>query len=90
MTRDHHQPTHSRVITASWSCGLWRVLADSAAVKSKPDGLIVIYTRVTTKEHARLSKIAKRRGRPHTLASVTAEMISKSLQQEKSQKDKDS
>jgi hypothetical protein len=59
-------------------------------VKSKPDGLIVIYTRVTTKEHARLSKIAKRRGRPHTLASVTAEMISKSLQQEKSQKDKDS
>ena len=74
-------------------CDFLRGLADSAVVnsakKSKPDSLIVVYTRVTPKEHAHLSKIAKRRGRPHTLASVTAEMISRSLQQE-NQKDKDS
>lgn len=47
--------------------------------KPKRDSRIVSYIRLEAKEHARISKIAKKRGRPHTFASVAAEMISKGL-----------
>jgi len=48
----------------------------------KRDDRIVAYIRVNAKEHAKISKIAQKRGRPHTFASVAAEMISKALKME--------
>lgn len=47
--------------------------------KPKRENRIVSYIRLHAKEHARISKIARKRGHPHTFASVAAEMISKGL-----------
>jgi len=50
--------------------------------KNKTDNRIVAYIRMDAKEHAQIAKIAKKRGHPHTFASVAAEMISKALKME--------
>jgi L-fucose mutarotase/ribose pyranase (RbsD/FucU family) len=47
--------------------------------KATRDKRIVMYLRVRETEHAKIAKIAEERGHPHTIASVAAEMISKSL-----------
>jgi molybdenum cofactor biosynthesis enzyme len=64
-----------------------QTLAESTAVNSstkrtKRDDRRVAYIRLNAKEHAQISKIALKRGRPHTFASVAAEMISKALKME--------
>lgn len=54
------------------------------AKKAKHDARIVIYLRVRPTERARIAKIAEKRGHPHTIASVAAEMISRGLEAEAS------
>ena len=51
--------------------------------RPKRDGRVVAYIRMNAKEHTQISKIAAKRGHPHTFASVAAEMISKALKMEK-------
>ena len=53
-----------------------------SAKKFKRDNRVVTYIRVRPEEHAQIVKIANRRGHPHTIASVAAEMISKALKME--------
>jgi len=43
---------------------------------------VVTYVRVTPEEHALIAQIAEKRGYPHTIASVAAEMISRGLKAE--------
>lgn len=45
---------------------------------------VVTYVRVKPEEHARITEIAEKRGYPHTIASVAAEMISRGLKDEAS------
>lgn len=52
------------------------------AKKPKSDERVVMYVRVRTVEHAKIAKIADKRGYPHTIASVVAEMITRGLQTE--------
>lgn len=52
----------------------------SRAKKAKRDDRIVTYIRLSPKHHARVAQIAKKRGYPHTLASVMAELIARSLE----------
>lgn len=52
----------------------------SKAKKPKRDVRHPIYVRVLPAEHARIVQIVETRGRPHTVASVTAEMITRGLQ----------
>ena len=70
----------------TFACTLLQSLADSPSVtitkKSKRDNRVVAYIRLNAKEHAQISKIAQKRGHPHTFASVAAEMISKALKLE--------
>jgi hypothetical protein len=40
---------------------------------------VVTYVRVKSEEHALIAEIAEKRGHPHTIASVAAEMISRGL-----------
>jgi hypothetical protein len=47
--------------------------------KSKRDDRVTIYVRVKPEVHARIAEIAEKRSHPHTIASVTAEIISKGL-----------
>ncbi len=49
------------------------------AKKSKRDDRIVAYIRIKPEEHAQIAEIVKKRGYPHTFASVAAEMISRGL-----------
>jgi hypothetical protein len=42
-------------------------------------GTIVTYMRLKSEAHAQIVQIAKERGWPHSIASVTAEMISRGL-----------
>jgi hypothetical protein len=49
------------------------------AKRTKRDNRIVAYIRLRPEEHARIAKIVKVRGYPHTFASVAAEMISRGL-----------
>lgn len=56
--------------------------AVGSAKKFKRDNRVVTYIRVKPEEHAQIAKIANTRGRPHTIASVAAEMISKALKME--------
>ena len=83
----------SRDLTAS--CGLfrswckrflhnqaapWHTLhVTSKAKKTKRDNRIVAYIRLKPEEHARITKIAEKRGYPHTFASVAGEMITRGL-----------
>lgn len=68
------------------SCIRLQTLAESRTVRSpkrtKRDERVVAYIRMHAKEHAQISKIAAKRGYPHTFASVAAEMISKALKME--------
>lgn len=50
--------------------------------KSKRDDRIVTYVRLKPEEHAQIAQIANQRGYPHTIASVTSEMVSKGLKTE--------
>lgn len=50
--------------------------------RKRNDDRIVTYVRVAPLEHAQITRIAKKRGRPHTIASVAAEMISRGLKVE--------
>jgi len=43
---------------------------------------VVTYVRVKPEEHAQIAQIAEKRGYPHTIASVAAEMISRGLKDE--------
>ncbi len=52
------------------------------AKKAKRDNRIVTYVRVKPEEHALIEEIAKKRGYPHTIASVASEMLSKGLASE--------
>jgi hypothetical protein len=47
--------------------------------QKKSTKAVVMYVRVLPKEHARITKIVRKRGYPHTIASVAAEMISRGL-----------
>jgi hypothetical protein len=47
--------------------------------KAKRDNRIVTYVRLRPEEHAWIAKLVADRGYPHTFASVTAELISKSI-----------
>ena len=83
MSRDDEIPLPPPCMTSA--CGVLQSLADSHAVttkKSRRDSRIVAYIRMNAKEHAQISKIAQKRGYPHTFASVAAEMISKALKLE--------
>lgn len=48
------------------------------------DNRVVTYVRVKPEEHALITQIAEKRGYPHTIASVAAEMISRGLKGEAS------
>jgi hypothetical protein len=50
--------------------------------KAKRDARVVTYVRVKPEEHALIAEIAGKRGWPHTIASVTAEMITRGLKAE--------
>jgi hypothetical protein len=50
--------------------------------KGKRATRTVLYLRVTSAEHAKLSKKAAKRGYPHTIASIAAEIISQHLANE--------
>lgn len=50
--------------------------------KTKHNSWIVMYVRVKPEEHTLIKEIAGKRGYPHTIASVSAEMISKGLKTE--------
>jgi hypothetical protein len=52
------------------------------AKKPKHRARVVMYVRVSPEERARVVKIARRRGWPHTIASVAAEMLSCGLASE--------
>ena len=65
-----------RLHTLADSC---RLAAVSSTKSTKRDDRVVAYIRMNAKEHAQISKIAQKRGYPHTFASVAAEMISKAL-----------
>ena len=65
--------------TLAVSC---KLAAVHSANKSKHGNRVVAYIRLKAKEHAQISKIAQKRGYPHTFASVAAEMISKALKME--------
>jgi hypothetical protein len=55
----------------------------SKARKAKRgDNRVVTYVRVKPEEHALITQIAEKRGYPHTIASVAAEMISRGLKEE--------
>jgi len=54
----------------------------SSSKKINHEGRVVAYVRMKPEEHAQISKIAKKRGYPHTFSSVAAEMISKALKME--------
>lgn len=73
-------------MSCNQACILLQPLAQSPTVNStkkvKRDNRIVAYIRMNAKEHAQISKIAQKRGHPHTFASVAAEMISKALKME--------
>ena len=75
-----------RTVSTTFTCYLLQFLADSSSVpitkKLKRDNRLVAYIRLNAKEHAQISKIAQKRGHPHTFASVAAEMISKALKME--------
>lgn len=43
---------------------------------------VVTYVRVKLEDHARIKQIAAKRGHPHTIASVAAEMISRGLKED--------
>jgi hypothetical protein len=51
----------------------------SRAKKPKHDDRVVTYVRLPAREHAQITEIAEKRGYPHTIASVTAEMVSRGL-----------
>jgi len=55
-----------------------------AKPKKRGESSVVVYMRVKPEEHARLMKIVKERGWPHTIASVTAEIFSRGLAAEPS------
>ncbi len=50
--------------------------------KAKRDACVVTYVRVKAEKHALIAKIARTRGWPYTIASVTAEMITRGLKAE--------
>ena len=58
------------------------------AKKPKRDVRCPIYVRVCPEEHAKIVQIAEERGRPHTIASVATEMISRGLQNKDAAKPK--
>ena len=49
------------------------------AKKAKNDNRVVMYIRVKPEAYAEITKIAKDRGLPHTIASVAAEMVLRGL-----------
>jgi hypothetical protein len=49
------------------------------AKKAKRDDYSVMYIRLRSAERTRITKIAEKRGHPHTLASVAAESILRGL-----------
>lgn len=51
-----------------------------AKTKRKGHPTIVMYVRVATSDHKTLVRLADGRGWPHTVASVTGEMISRGLE----------
>jgi len=46
------------------------------------DDRVVTYVRMKSEEHEQIAQIAEKRGYPHTIASVAAEMISRGLKEE--------
>ena len=48
--------------------------------KAKRDDRVVTYVRLKPDVHVRLAKIAEKRGLPHTITSVAAEMITAGLE----------
>jgi predicted DNA-binding protein len=60
----------------------------SIAKKAKSDDRVVLYVRVPLEVRDRITKIASKRGYPHTIASVTSEIISKGLPQVEVLRDK--
>lgn len=46
------------------------------------DDRVVTYVRVKPEEHELIVQIVEKRGYPHTIASVAAEMISRGLKEE--------
>jgi hypothetical protein len=52
------------------------------AKKAKRNDRVVMYIRMAPEIRARIVEIAAERGYPHTIASVTAEMLSKGLASE--------
>jgi hypothetical protein len=55
------------------------------AKKAKRDDRLVMYIRLNPAEHAKIAKIAEKRGLPHTMASVAGELIAKALKTETTQ-----
>ena len=53
------------------------------ARSKKRDNRVVTYVRVKPEEYKQIVKIVAKRGLPHTIASVSAEMISRGLAEEK-------
>ena len=53
-----------------------------AKKKAKRDKRVVTYVRVKPEDYALIEEIAKKRGYPHTIASVATEMISRGLASE--------
>lgn len=47
--------------------------------KAKRDGRIVMYVRLPPQEYAQIAAIVKQRGYPHTLTSVSTELILRAL-----------
>lgn len=50
-----------------------------ARTKKKRDDRIVTYVRLHPEQHRQVVQIAQERGYPHTIASVTTEMVARGL-----------
>lgn len=65
-----------------------RAVSDNIALMSRAkktkrgDDRVVTYVRVKPEEHERIVQIVEKRGYPHTIASVAAEMITRGLKEE--------
>jgi hypothetical protein len=71
------------VLSASYDSWQYLAMSKTSPKKTKRgDERVTTYVRVKSEEHALIVQIAEKRGWPHTIASVAAEMISRGLKAE--------
>ena len=75
--RDRKCPQERQEVLAI-SVVLWHNGVMARMKKAKREG-VVAYIRMKAEDHERITRIADERGYPHTIASVSSEMISRGL-----------